>query len=47
METEKELLEAISDRLKEELNVEVQQQMPSEIVEKLFAINAAEKLTRK
>ena len=41
METEREVLEAISDRLKDELDVE-QQRLPAEIVEKLFAVEAAE-----
>ena len=41
METESEMLEAIPDRLKEELDIE-QERLPAEIVEKLFAIEAAE-----
>lgn len=41
MDSDKAIIELIADRLKDELDVE-QQRMPAKIVEKLFAIEAAE-----
>ncbi|MDO9381580.1 MAG: hypothetical protein Q7T86_01835 [Hyphomicrobiaceae bacterium] len=41
MEQDKDILEAIADRLKEELDVE-EVGLPPAIVEKLFAVEAAE-----
>ena len=41
MDSDKAIIESIADRLKDELDVE-QQRMPAKIVEKLFAIEAAE-----
>lgn len=41
MDSDKEIIESIADRLKDELDDE-QQLLPAEIVEKLFAVEAAE-----
>ena len=41
MDSDKAVIESIADRLKDDLDVE-QQRLPAEIVEKLFAIEAAE-----
>ena len=41
MDSDKDIIETIADRLKDELDVE-QQRLPAKIVEKLFALQAAE-----
>lgn len=41
MDSDKAIIESIADRLKDELDLE-QQRLPAKIVEKLFAIEAAE-----
>lgn len=41
MDSDKVIIESIADRLKAELDAELQR-LPAEIVEKLFAIEAAE-----
>lgn len=46
MDNDKDMLEAIAKRLKEELDVE-DQRLPADIVVKLFAVDAAEKLKPK
>lgn len=41
MENDKDIIEAIADRLNDELDVE-EQRLPAEIVEKLFALEFSE-----